>query len=47
MPNGIFLGSPTFLRFTGKLFGEAEILLLAHAYQAATDHHLQHPTLYP
>ena len=45
MPNGISLGSPTFLRFIGKLFGEAEILLLAHAYQAATDHHLQHPTL--
>ncbi len=45
MPNGFFRGSPTSLRFTGKLFGEAEILLLAHAYQAATDHHLQHPTL--
>ena len=45
MPNGFFLGSPTSLRFTGKLFGEAEILLLAHAYQAATDHHLQHPPL--
>ena len=45
MPNGFFQGSPTSLRFTGKLFGEAEILLLAHAYQAATDHHLQHPTL--
>ena len=25
--------------------GAAEILLLAHAYQAATDHHLQHPPL--
>ena len=45
LPNGFFRGSPTSLRFTGKLFGEAEILLLAHAYQAATDHHLQHPTL--
>ena len=45
LPNGFFLGSPTSLRFTGKLFGEAEMLLLAHAYQAATDHHLQHPTL--
>ena len=45
MPNGFFQGSPTSLRFTGKLFGEAEILLLAHAYQAATDHHLQHPPL--
>ena len=45
MPNGFFRGSPTSLRLTGTLFGEAEILLLAHAYQAATDHHLQHPTL--
>ena len=45
LPNGFFLGSPTSLRLTGKLFGEAEILLLAHAYQAATDHHLRHPQL--
>ncbi len=29
----------------GKLFGEAEILLLAHAYQSKTDHHQKHPTL--
>ena len=43
LPNGFFQGSPTSLRLTGKLFGEAEILLLAHAYQAATDHHLQRP----
>ena len=45
MPSGFSQGSPTSLRFTGKLFGEAEILVLAHAYQAATDHHLQHPRL--
>ena len=45
MPNGFFQGSPTSLRFTGKLFGEAEILLLAHAYQTATDHHLRHPSI--
>ncbi len=38
-------GSPTSLRFTGKLFGEGEILQLAHAFQSATDHHLKHPTL--
>ena len=38
-------GNPTNLRFTGKLFGEAEILLLAHAFQSATDHHLKHPNL--
>ena len=45
MPDGFFQGSPTSLRFTGKLFGEAEILLLARAFQGATDHHLKHPTL--
>ena len=31
--------------FTGKLFGDSEILLLAHAFQAATDHQLKHPPL--
>jgi Asp-tRNA(Asn)/Glu-tRNA(Gln) amidotransferase A subunit family amidase len=45
MPSGFFEGSPTSLRFTGKLFGEAEMLRLAHAWQAATDYHLQHPPL--
>ena len=45
MPSGFFEGSPTGLQFTGKLFGESEILLLAHKFQASTDHHLQHPTL--
>jgi hypothetical protein len=30
---------------TGKLFGEPEILLLAHAFQSKTDHHLKHPSL--
>lgn len=45
MPSGFFEGSPTSLRFTGKLFGEAEILRLAHAWQAATDHHLRRPPL--
>ena len=45
MPSGFAQGSPTSLRFTGKLFGEAEILRLAYAYQGATEHHLQHPTL--
>ena len=38
-------GNPTNLRFTGKLFGEGEILQLACAFQAATEHHLQHPKL--
>jgi Asp-tRNA(Asn)/Glu-tRNA(Gln) amidotransferase A subunit family amidase len=45
IPNGFSRGSPTALHLTGKLFGEAEILLLAHAFQARTDFHLQHPRL--
>ena len=45
MPSGFHEGSPTSLRFTGKLFGEREILRLAHAFQLVTDHHLQHPAL--
>jgi Asp-tRNA(Asn)/Glu-tRNA(Gln) amidotransferase A subunit family amidase len=38
-------GQPTSLRFTGKLFGESEILLMAHAFQKKTDHHLKRPRL--
>jgi Asp-tRNA(Asn)/Glu-tRNA(Gln) amidotransferase A subunit family amidase len=38
-------GQPTALNFTGKLFGDQEILLLAHAFQSKTDHHLKHPKL--
>jgi Asp-tRNA(Asn)/Glu-tRNA(Gln) amidotransferase A subunit family amidase len=45
LPSGFFEGSPTGVQFTGKLFGEPEILLLAHAYQSKTDHHLKHPVL--
>jgi Asp-tRNA(Asn)/Glu-tRNA(Gln) amidotransferase A subunit family amidase len=45
LPNGFFEGSPTALQMTGKLFGEPELLLLAHAYQARTDHHVKRPPL--
>jgi Asp-tRNA(Asn)/Glu-tRNA(Gln) amidotransferase A subunit family amidase len=45
VPSGFFEGSPTGLQFTGKLFGEPELLLLAHAFQSRTDHHLKHPSL--
>jgi len=38
-------GQPAALRFTGKLFGEADILLLAHAFQGQTDFHLRRPNL--
>ena len=45
IPNGFVNGSPTALHLTGKLFGEPEILLLAHAFQSKTAFHTQHPTL--
>jgi len=38
-------GQPSSLRLTGKLFGEEDILLLAHAYQSKTDFHLKRPSL--
>ncbi len=38
-------GQPVALPITGKLFGEQEILLMAHAFQSKTDHHLKHPKL--
>jgi Asp-tRNA(Asn)/Glu-tRNA(Gln) amidotransferase A subunit family amidase len=39
-------GNPTSLTFVGKLFGEAEMLALARAYQNATEWHLKHPKLF-
>lgn len=46
MPNGFRdNGTPTSITFTGKLFGEAELLSLAKAWQDATDYHKQHPEL--
>ena len=44
-PNGFAEGSPTALHMTGKLFGEPELLLLAYAFQSATEHHLKHPIM--
>jgi Asp-tRNA(Asn)/Glu-tRNA(Gln) amidotransferase A subunit family amidase len=38
-------GQPASLRFTGKLFGEEDMLLLAHAFQTKTSHHLKRPKL--
>ena len=38
-------GTPTGITFIGKLFGEAELLAVAKAYQDATAFHLKHPTL--
>jgi Asp-tRNA(Asn)/Glu-tRNA(Gln) amidotransferase A subunit family amidase len=34
---------PTALTFTGRLFGETDLLSVAHAYQQATGHHLKRP----
>jgi Asp-tRNA(Asn)/Glu-tRNA(Gln) amidotransferase A subunit family amidase len=38
-------GLPTGITFIGNLYGEAELLLVAKAYQDATDFHLRHPKL--
>ena len=38
-------GEPLGFTFTGKLFGEPEILLLTHAFQQRTDFHLKRPPL--
>jgi Asp-tRNA(Asn)/Glu-tRNA(Gln) amidotransferase A subunit family amidase len=36
---------PGSLTFTGRLYGEAELLAVAHAYQQATGHHLRRPPM--
>jgi Asp-tRNA(Asn)/Glu-tRNA(Gln) amidotransferase A subunit family amidase len=38
-------GTPASLTFLGKLYGEAELLAFARAYQEATGFHLLHPKL--
>ena len=46
MPNGFAPdGTPTGIMFVGRIYGEAEMLRLAKAYQDATDFHLRHPML--
>jgi Asp-tRNA(Asn)/Glu-tRNA(Gln) amidotransferase A subunit family amidase len=45
MPSGFHNGLPTALHFTGKIFGDSDILLLAHAFQAATRHHQRRPPI--
>ena len=47
VPNGFRSsdGTPTSITFTGKLFGEAAVLAVAHAYQQATDFHRKRPPL--
>jgi Asp-tRNA(Asn)/Glu-tRNA(Gln) amidotransferase A subunit family amidase len=45
LPNGFRSsdGTPTSITFNGRLYGEAEVLAVAHAYQQATDFHLKRP----
>jgi Asp-tRNA(Asn)/Glu-tRNA(Gln) amidotransferase A subunit family amidase len=38
-------GQPGTITLTGKLFGEADLLALAHAYQQASGAHLLRPPL--
>jgi Asp-tRNA(Asn)/Glu-tRNA(Gln) amidotransferase A subunit family amidase len=49
LPNGLRKGkeseSPTAITFTGRLWGESELLAVAKAYQEATGHHLKHPDM--
>jgi Asp-tRNA(Asn)/Glu-tRNA(Gln) amidotransferase A subunit family amidase len=49
LPNGIRKGqrgaSPGALTFTGRLWGETELLAVAKAYQEATGHHLKRPDM--
>jgi Asp-tRNA(Asn)/Glu-tRNA(Gln) amidotransferase A subunit family amidase len=49
LPNGFTkagdLEVPTAITFTGRLYGESELLAVAHAYQRATGHHLRHPPM--
>ena len=44
LPNGFSkAGTPTALTFTGRLFGETDLLAVAKAYQDATGHHKKRP----
>jgi Asp-tRNA(Asn)/Glu-tRNA(Gln) amidotransferase A subunit family amidase len=49
LPNGLRktedVELPTALTFTGRLYGETELLSVAHAYQQATGHHLKRPPM--
>ena len=45
VPSGFHRGMPTALHLTGRILGDADILLLAHAFQAVTAHHRQRPPL--
>ncbi len=37
--------TPTSIKFTGRLYGETDLLAVAHHYQQATDMHVQRPPI--
>jgi len=49
LPNGFAktgdVETPTAITFTGRLYGETDLLAVAHAYQQATGHHLKRPPM--
>jgi Asp-tRNA(Asn)/Glu-tRNA(Gln) amidotransferase A subunit family amidase len=45
LPSGFHRGVPTAMHFTGRIFGDSDMLRLAHAFQAATGHHRRRPPL--
>ncbi|MCH2127013.1 MAG: amidase [Pirellulaceae bacterium] len=49
IPNGFSeqdeVVKPKTVKFTGRLFGESDLLAVAHSYQQATTFHLRHPKL--
>jgi Asp-tRNA(Asn)/Glu-tRNA(Gln) amidotransferase A subunit family amidase len=49
LPNGFHkVGDrelPNAITFTGRLYGETDLLASAHAYQQATGHHLKRPPM--
>ncbi len=48
LPNGFNdAGEPASITFMGRLYGDARVLEVATAFQAATDFHLKHPPAFP
>ncbi len=49
MPNGFRkangIESPTAITYTGRLYGETDLLAAAQAFQSATQYHLKHPPM--
>jgi len=49
LPNGFRKAGetevPSAITFTGRLYGETDLLAVAHAYQQATGHHLKRPPM--